>query len=270
LFVLIYYKSTLALKARPDLQNHPNIIVTELTFGRKKVFFTVVYRRFGQTIEQFDNFINKLRELCSAIDSEKPYTSIYVGDFNAHNASWWAEGTTDHIGFELEQLFTSKGLHQLVKQPTFITNTSASCIDLVVTSQPNIFLECDVHPFIHINCHHQINFAKISIGNPPPKPYKRRLWHYRRANTDSIKQSLNNVDWDTNLLARADDVNLQVSFLTDVVKNIFLILYPLPMLLLSPESLLGCPEILKYIITDIVNYLNNTLIIIELYILNLG
>jgi len=39
--VLLYYKSTLALKARPDLQCHPNTLVTELTFGKRKIFFTV-------------------------------------------------------------------------------------------------------------------------------------------------------------------------------------------------------------------------------------
>jgi hypothetical protein len=221
---------------RPDLQKHPNTIVTELTFGRKKIIFTVVYCRFGQTIEQFDNFIEKFQELTSAINSEHPYTSIYVGDFNAHNASWWAEGTTDHAGTELEQLFTSKGLYQLVKQPTFMINNSASCIDLVVTSQPNIFLQCEVHPSIHGNCHHQINFAKISINNPPPKPYKRRLWHYSRANTDFIKRSLNNVDWNANLLARAHDVNLQVSFLTDTVKNVFSNFVPFDDVIVKPRE----------------------------------
>ena len=137
---------------------------------------------------------------------------------------------------ELEQLFTSKGLYQLVKQPTFITNISASCIDLIITSQPNLFLYSQIFFSIHKNCHHQINFAKISISNPPPRPYKRRLWHYRRANTDLIRQSLNTVDWDANLLARAHDVKLQVSFLTDVVKNIFSNFVPFSVVIVKPRE----------------------------------
>ena len=173
--VMLYFKETMALKECVELENHPNFLVTEITFGRKKVFFTLIYRKFGQTFEEFENFSNKFTELCNAIKLKKPYMSIFVGDFNAHSSTWWSGDKNDYFGTHLDQVFDSEGLHQLVNKPTYLVGNSASCIDLVLTNQPNLFIECEIHPSLHSTCHHQINFSKVNNDNPPPKPYKRRL-----------------------------------------------------------------------------------------------
>ena len=67
---------------------HPNLLVTEITICKKKILFTLVYRRFGQTTNEFVNFSSKIEELCSNIQSENAFCSIYVGDFNAHLSDW--------------------------------------------------------------------------------------------------------------------------------------------------------------------------------------
>ena len=81
---MVFYKDNLALRPREDLENHPNILVTEITICNKKLLFTIVYRRFGQTKNEFENFSDKIEELCSNTQLENAFCSIYVGDFNAH------------------------------------------------------------------------------------------------------------------------------------------------------------------------------------------
>lgn len=43
-----------------------------------------------------------------------------------------------------------------------------SCIDLILTDHPNIFIESSVHSSLQKVCHHQIIYSKISIDNLVP------------------------------------------------------------------------------------------------------
>ena len=108
--VMLFHKDNLALRPREDLENHPNVLVSEITICKKKIFFTVVYRRFGQTSHEFDNFIAKFDELCSSIAAENPFCSIFVGDFNAHLSDWWNGDCDDNFGMALQNIFNSHGL----------------------------------------------------------------------------------------------------------------------------------------------------------------
>ena len=47
---------------------------------------------------------------------------------------------------------------------------SKSCIDLIFTDQPNLFLETGVHPSVHEQCHHQIVYGKLAVKNLAPPP----------------------------------------------------------------------------------------------------
>ena len=53
-----------------------------------------------------------------------------------------------------------------------------------------------VYPSLHTNCHHQIIYAHINFKIFFPPPYERKVWHYAKANTDAIRISINNIDWD--------------------------------------------------------------------------
>ena len=75
------------------------------------------------------------------------------------------------------------------------------------------------HPSLHLNCHHQIVFAKFNLTNFYHPPYKRLVWHYQQANTDLIKQAIELFDWAKSLSNL--DVNKQVSVFNETIKNIF-------------------------------------------------
>jgi len=217
--VMIYHKIDLPTKRRTDLEGYPNIIVAELSISRKKVFFVLIYRKYGQSSEDFTTYSQNLNTILEKIESENPYCTILSGDFNAHFSGWWSGDTDDTFGTTTQQIFNNNGYTQLVNQPTYLTRHGRTCIDLVATDQPNFIMECDIHPSLHTNCHHQINFVKLNISCPPPPPYTRRLWHYSRADPISIQRAVSDYDWATNL-SNFTSIDDQVQHFTTIFLNI--------------------------------------------------
>ena len=137
--------------------------------------------------------------------SENPYASFFTGDFNAHSQLWWPDGDTNPEGHELDELFSSLDLCEIINDPTnFTPNKRPSCIDLVVTDQPNIILDSGTRPFLDSLCHHNIIYCKINLHIPPPPPYDRKIWYYDRANVDALKRSISQFPWRQHLNLNPD------------------------------------------------------------------
>ena len=58
--------------------------MVELKYGRKKVFFTVLYRSpsFNHISTEFETFIVNLKNLHSKIKVENLFAMFFAGDFN--------------------------------------------------------------------------------------------------------------------------------------------------------------------------------------------
>ena len=82
----LFYKNSLPLVVRRDLSFSESIVV-ELKFGRKKVFFTVLYRSpsFAHNSKEFQDFMDNFRNLHSKINAENPFAMFFTGDFNGHS-----------------------------------------------------------------------------------------------------------------------------------------------------------------------------------------
>ena len=59
--------------------------------------------------------------------------------------------------------FFQFGFHQMINNPTHISGTFSSCIDLTFTCQPNLVVESSINLSSHPNCHHQIIFGKFNL-----------------------------------------------------------------------------------------------------------
>ena len=161
----IFYKDSLPIIIRGDL-SFDECIVAELRFGRKKLFFTVLYRNPMSKADspEFFNFIDNIRNLHSNIFSEKPYFLIFTGDFNAHSVQWWPNGDSNNEGTQLNILFSELGLTQLNSKPThFRKNCQPSCIDLIICDQPNLVSDSGVRSSLDQTCKHQITYCKLSV-----------------------------------------------------------------------------------------------------------
>ena len=105
-----------------------------------------------------------LTNLFSKIKNENSYASFFTGDFNGHSQFWWPDGDTISEGREIENLMSSLNLSQMISQPTnFEPNKNPSCIDLVITGQPNLVLDCGTRASLDYFCHHEITYCKVNL-----------------------------------------------------------------------------------------------------------
>ena len=193
----LYFREGLPIKRRGDLEELQESIVTEITISRKKVFFVTLYRSPSQNSAQFEVFLDKLQRIVEKIQAENPHSLILTGDFNCRSSQWWAGDVQQPEGTALEELVEVNNLHQLIEEPTNIREGSMSCIDLIITDQPNLFADYGVHPSLDEHCQHQIVYGKMNISIPSPPPYKRTIWDYSKANMQSIRNDLQAIDWHT-------------------------------------------------------------------------
>ena len=110
--------------------------------------------------------------------AENQYGMIVTGDFNGCSPQLWENNTENEEGKIFEPLTSDLGLHQMISEPTHLMGQSRSCIDLICTDQPNLFLETDVHPTLHEQCHHQKAYGKLDVNNLAHPTYTPRIWFY--------------------------------------------------------------------------------------------
>ena len=217
----LFYKNSLPVAVRSDLSFDESIMV-ELKFGRKKIFFTVLYRSpaSDHNSPSFQTFLLNFKNLHTKIQAENPFATFFTGDFNAHSQFWWTNGDTTPEGTEIENLLTSLGLAQVISEPNnFEPNKNPSCIDLVVTDQPNLILDSGTRASLDPCCHHQIIYCKVNFRIPPPPPIDRKIWHFNRANSAAIKKCMTEFPWRQHLNVNTD-TNWQVKTFTDIFLNI--------------------------------------------------
>ena len=122
-----------------------------------------MYRSPSQDSLEFDNFILNFEMMLSDINSFNPDFSIILGDLNAKSKNWWHCGIQTSECSRIDSLTTSYGFQQLISEPTHILKNSSSCIDLILTDQPNLITDSGTYPSLHPNCHDNIIFCKIHL-----------------------------------------------------------------------------------------------------------
>ena len=162
---------------------------------------------------EFLNFITDFENLYKNIQEEKPYATFFTGDFNAHSLNWWTDGDNNIEGIELDKLFTDLNLTQIISEPTnFQEHCSPSCIDLIITDQPNLVLNSGVRASPDPTCKHQIIFCKINFAIPPPPSYERKVWQFNKANICAITKAVSLFPWNERL-NQIWDPSLQIELL---------------------------------------------------------
>ena len=117
-------------------------------------------------------------------------------------------------------MFSGINLAQIISEPTHIMRDSCkpSCIDLILTDQPNIVLDSGVRDSLDSTVKHKIIFTKINFKIPPPPNFTRKIWHFNRAREASIKKAIRDFPWVANL--SNFNPNRQVSILNQTILNI--------------------------------------------------
>ena len=149
--VCIYYKESLPVRiiSLPFLNE---ALLLEMRCNNKKIIVSVIYRSPSQNNNESQLFLTNLERLFSDINKRKPSLSVVTGNFNARSSYWWSN------------LASSNGFSQLINEPTHFQNNSSSCIDLILTDQPNLSVNTGVHSSLHPNCHHQIFHSSFNLN----------------------------------------------------------------------------------------------------------
>ena len=98
-------------------------------------------------------FIRNLQRILTNIRNERPSYIVFAGNFNCRSSQWWTEDIQNPEGEALDEFMETNSLYQLVNEPRNIRNESMSCIDLIITDQPNMFV-----------CY-GVNINQIMLGN---------------------------------------------------------------------------------------------------------
>ena len=139
-----------------------------------------------KTSDEFNSFITNLEKIVVDIPRRNPHFVLTIGDFIAKSRNWSSNDIKTAEGAQLDYFTSSYGMKQVIAEPTHILKSSASCIDLVFTNQPNIVMGLGVHLSLHAN--HQITYSKLNLRIEYPTPYIRKIWDYNRSKTDSINR----------------------------------------------------------------------------------
>ena len=81
------------------------------------------------------------------------------------------------------------------------------------------YSNCGTHSTLNTKCHNQITYCKLYLNIKYSLLYELLAWNSKKANTESIRKSLEPVNWKT--LFNNKTVKKQVSILNEITIHIF-------------------------------------------------
>jgi len=172
--VALYIRNVIDYKIRDDLMNEKleTITIQVCPPKGKSFFINTWYRPPDASIECFDWYENCIRDM----DLENKET-ILIGDFNC-DWSRLNKNVTSHTA-RMATLASTYQFEQMIKEPTRITATSRTLIDLAFCNKPELITMTGVD-HLGISDHSLIYVCrKISISRNEPKIIRSRQFkHY--------------------------------------------------------------------------------------------
>ena len=157
-----------------------------------------IYRHPKASAASFEYIQDTLQSLCL-----KNKALYILGDFN------------DNLlvkGNKMTKLIKKSKLTQLVNQPTRVTHTSSTLLDLAITNKPSAVLSCDVVP--QEIADHDLISITIDISKPKREPVIKTFRQLSNYNKDNFCARILQNSEHFNMILLTDDVNRQVEIFT--------------------------------------------------------
>ena len=137
---------------------------------------------------KFDNTVEKA--------AEENIDLIILGDFNQ-------DILKINSNSPFLRILSKYNLQNIINEPTRVTNTTSTCIDLLLTNHKSIINNSQIlHPF---NIDHSTITAEITYKTYKAQAYKKTIWKYEEADKNLIKNKLESLDW--SFINSNDDMN---------------------------------------------------------------
>ena len=180
--VLVYVTDKCRSRKRKDLEEDGvEILWVEVRLNRRTLLLGNMYRPPNTNSSVLDSLELMLER---AVSERKEV--LLMGDFNLNLLAHSIE--TDR----LKQITEDNNLKQLISVPTHITNHSQTLIDLLFTTNPNIFT--DTGTATHTGSDHLLIFGECST-RIKSYPQVRTVRSFKRCNTVQMLAELANAPW---------------------------------------------------------------------------
>ena len=205
--LLVYVKNNIHFKRRTDIeQRYLENIWIQVSTLNKQFLLGLFYRPPGSTVDYWDSFEN-----CLDVAMEQNLDLIVMGDFNQNM-------TAKDNPNRLDRILCKFDLKNLITEPTRITDTSQTCIDLILTNHTSIIENTDIlPPFCSDHC---TVTADLTFKTYKEKAYKTKFWKYEQADQEAITNKMNSTDWSfIQNLNNIDEINERFSDILIDVAN---------------------------------------------------
>ena len=113
----------------------------------------------------------------------------------------WNNFTNTDAGIKLYYFLECNNLYQIIDEPTRITASRESILDLIISDSPVLFTHSGtLSP--PANCDHNLIFATLSFPVNRKQSYRRRIWKFNGVNEDALNNTLVNADWESTWLSK--------------------------------------------------------------------
>jgi hypothetical protein len=194
--VSLYVADHLPFVRLLDLESpFTELLWAEIAVNRVKILCGVCYRPPSQISDQLDLFLNYLQASLDSINMSNNFSTIIIlGDFNAHFYFAGASSLNTDVGVKLYNFLEGNNLFQLIEEPTRVTLTGKTILDLIITDSPGYFISTGtLSP--PSNCDHNIVYANLNISSRKQRSFKRTVRNYKNANVNALNAALLNVNW---------------------------------------------------------------------------
>ena len=198
--VIVYVKENVNCILRPDLQvGNIECLWLEVRVKNKKYLYGTFYIPPNSNLQIWDDLEISIDR---ALNTNYSCDIIVTGDFNVNMGS--------NNSSRIDNLLTQFSLHQLITDPTYITEHSSSLLDLIIVSNPNCILYSDVGPPLLDQTRYHLPVTGI-LNQPynSTESFKRKIYLFDRGDYDMYRQKLLEVDWDG--LVSGDDIDVMVT-----------------------------------------------------------
>jgi hypothetical protein len=190
--VFILAKDDLVCSNCPELEVEG--ATTEMTWiqiqvtGARKLYVGAFYRSQLATEEEYMGALNTALERISTSNSH-----IWLGgDFNLGDIDWPNASVKPYATHarQCHQLLTisqDHHLHQMVNEPTRITEDGASTLDLFLTNNSTLINHVNVIPGIS---DHEAVFIEANLKPTRSKKAPRKVFNYKKANMEGLKEDM--------------------------------------------------------------------------------
>ena len=190
--LMVYIKNNIFYKHRPDLENAElENIWLEIRSLKNKYLLGHFYRPPNATSDFWEKFDSTIEKTV-----EENIDLIILGDFNQ-------DILKINSNSPFLRILSKYNLQNIINEPTRVTNTTSTCIDLLLTNHKSIINNSQVLP--PFNSDHSTITAEITYKTYKAQAYKKTIWKYEEADKNLIKNKLESQDW--SFINSNDDMN---------------------------------------------------------------